>query len=426
MLVKTNFVNRAKVERKFLPLIAAAQSKKRIWPYNIIKTLPCDDAGDWSVVNGNVSNDMDNYICGMDNKQSVKLQVSDTATAGFMNYDFGSGQDLTNGDSKAPFMKIRFYVHEGSEDSSYLNITSLAIYLNDAGGSWSDFLVVSFQDNTPRWAGWHTVILSPSHFSTTGSPSWSNIDIVRVRINTGGTSYTPAVTVDQIEFIARPSKAYYSFTFDDNYDEHYEMAAYLTSKGMCGTFYVIPTSIGNSGRLTLEQLHRMHDAGHIIANHGYNSLGWKTEDKSLNEMVTDITKAAEWLAANGFGDGARLWALPDGTAAWKPQGIYQLLGTYVDQIRLTSPRITTTKSIAPYRTDLLNTGPFDSTEDANTALINVSSDTGDNGLAISGWHSFESFTQSDFEAHVDNVAAKRDSGHIEVVTVADLLIGGFV
>jgi len=178
--------------------------------------------------------------------------------------------------------------------------------------------------------------------------------------------------------------------------------------------------------LTLEQLHRMHDAGHIIANHGWLSLGWKTEDRSLNEMVTDITKAAEWLAANGFGDGARLWAVPDGTVAWKSQGTYQLLGTYVDQIRLTSPRITTTKSLVPYRMDMLNTGPFDSAEDADTALNNVSSDTGDNGLAISGWHSFESFTQGDFETHVDNVAAKRDSGHIKVLTVADLLTGDVI
>jgi peptidoglycan/xylan/chitin deacetylase (PgdA/CDA1 family) len=426
MLASTNLTNRATVQQSFLPLIAAAQSKRRNWPYNVIKSMACDDSGDWSVVNGTVSNDTDNYLCGMDNKQSVKLQVSDTATAGFMNYDFGSGQDLTDGDSKPPFVKLRFYVHQGSDDSSYENISSLALYLNDAGGSWSDFFAASFQDNTPRWAGWHTVILSPSHFSTTGSPSWSNIDIVRVRINTADTSHTPSVTIDQIEFIARPSKAYYCFTFDDGYEDHYEMAAYLTSRGMCGTFFIIPVGIGNSGRLTLEQLHKMHDAGHTIANHGWLSLGWNTEDRSLNEMVTDITKAAEWLAANGFGDGARLWAVPGGTAAWKPQGIYQLLGKYLDQVRLTSPRITTTKSIVPYRTDLLNTGPFDSISDADTALNNVSSDTGDNGLVISGWHGFDSFTQSEFQTHVDNVAAKRNSSHIDIVTVADLLIDGIV
>ena len=84
----------------------------------------------------------------------------------------------------------------------------------------------------------------------------------------------------------------------------------MRKRGIVGTFYVNPMTIGHGSILTLEQLKEMHDKmGHVIANHLW------AHDAPLNSLtlkgaVDSLAKAKNWLFDKGFADGMNLLAIP--------------------------------------------------------------------------------------------------------------------
>lgn len=308
------------------PLLLGARLVRPTINHTIIKGIPCDDETVWSGSTGlTIAADSDNYVCGGSNSKSVKFTLIDTSTSyGSAEYDFGSNQDWRDADTNAPCIKMRVYTHDSA---AWDDFASIRLYCR-SNGSWSHYYQGNFLLPSMQYAGWHTVIFPPGAWSEVGTPSWETIDLVRFRVNMDNNTSNPVVTLDQIEVVNRPSRACYAFTFDDGGDDFYDSASYLTSKGMRGTFYIIADQIGESGYLTLDQLHSMHDAGHLIANHSWSHL-YRVEDGTSDvEYIEEITKCAEWLCANGFGDGARLYSMPGGTSQIQRRDFYELLGRY--------------------------------------------------------------------------------------------------
>lgn len=380
---------------------------------------PCDDETVWSASYATRAADIQNYVCGGSNKKSVKLTVTaGDYASGWMDYDYGSSQDFRDSGGNAPFVRVRFYVYEGSGTSSYTKIQTIALYLGDNG------LANHFSANllTSTWCkpGWHTVVITPSQWATSGSPAWNTIQDVRFKITTDSINDTPSTMLDQIEFVPRMSNALYLFTMDDGKAGQYEVAAYLTSKGMRGTFYIIPSLIDTSGYLTLDQLRQMHNAGHLIANHSWTAKTW-SESTDL-EIINVITRTSEWLANNGFGDGARIYTIPGGRTHWRLEAEHWMLGRFLDSIRLTVvPHGATNKGYMWNRPDLVTTCAFDNIINAGS---NLTVAVNDHSACIVGFHDKEKggvYTQADLESHIDDIATERDNGNIEVVTAADLL-----
>lgn len=401
------------------PLTSGSMTAIQHKIFSPIAIHPVDDETVWYSNLAVDQADTVNYICGAANKKSVKLSLIDSAYAvGWMDYDYGSSQDFRDADTSAPFVRVRFYVHAGSGDSSYEKIKYIWFFLGDNG--LANHFVSQLGSYLWLKPGWHTVILTPSKWGTSGSPAWNAIRDVRFKLEAYATSDTPSVTLDYIEFFPRLSKPLYMFTMDDNKEEAYEVAAYLSSKGMAGTFYTVPSWVGLSGRLTLSQLQWMHSAGHLVANHSWSHKYWN--DTPDDEFFEDLAKASEWLCDNGFSSGSRILALPGGRTHWKAEGESTLLGRYFDQIRLTAVEFgSSNKAWSWYRPDLLTTCCFDSVDDADT---NLAVALADYSIAIVGFHHKEiggTFTQAELEAHIDSVAAQRDAGNLEVITAADLL-----
>ncbi len=86
--------------------------------------------------------------------------------------------------------------------------------------------------------------------------------------------------------------------------------------GIVGTIYLNENLVGTAGRLTLAELHTLHDAGWIIANHtpdhtdlitGSTTGITPNPDGSIltvDQIKTIVKAGMDWLTANGFGDGA--------------------------------------------------------------------------------------------------------------------------
>ncbi|OAH53063.1 hypothetical protein AWH48_11940 [Domibacillus aminovorans] len=101
-------------------------------------------------------------------------------------------------------------------------------------------------------------------------------------------------------------------TFDDGWSSVYALAyPYMKSKGIKGTCYIVPPFLETAGYMTLLQLQTMFfSAGWCMGNHTttHPNMGSYSYVDALNE----IGVCNNWLRANGFADGLRHIAFPNG------------------------------------------------------------------------------------------------------------------
>ena len=102
-------------------------------------------------------------------------------------------------------------------------------------------------------------------------------------------------------------------TFDDGYTSVFTTAFPIMQQyGIKGTIYLNSAYVGDAGRLTLDQLHQLYDAGWTIANHtpDHTDLTSLTSVAAIKDV---IQQGIDWLLANGFTRGAYDFALPFGS-----------------------------------------------------------------------------------------------------------------
>ena len=376
---------------------------------------PFDSSSEWvSAIRLTPTNDTTNYVCSAaSTPQSVKFTKETGGTSSQIH------KVITETDLSNTLVYVRFYVHEGSGTSKWDKIDK--IYFTVADSTYANFQMLLLADSSDiTGPGWYERTIAPKMGDMTAGTytlCWEHVTRLRVQVYSVGADDTPAVTFDQTIFIPQLSKSKYAITLDDSKDTDYKYAAYLISKGIKSTLFVIPSKTGTAGNLTLDQLHKIHNAGHLIANHGWESKFLLADNLTETEFAQDITKATEWLCDNGFADGARIFALPGGSSQWKNEFNDKYRNRWFDLLRLTDAR----HNVGFYDPTIQWADALDNTTKADSQV----DDTINAGtIVVTGWHSFNegsSFTWADWKAHIDNVAAKRDAGDLEVVTMADLL-----
>ena len=160
-----------------------------------------------------------------------------------------------------------------------------------------------------RDGGWNYITFSSADLrSTTGSPSWSNITKLRLRVNASGAA-AASVLFDVLTYSIAESKPQLLITFDDGYKTDISVAKpIMDSHGFVGTSYVIRDKIGTGGtRMTLEDLKSLQRCNWSIGSHGSPDLTTLTEEQLKSEFE-DIT---QYLKSNGF-SGYNNYAYPMG------------------------------------------------------------------------------------------------------------------
>ncbi len=379
---------------------------------------PFDDTSQWDTgIRITKAADTDNYLCSAAaTPQAMKCtkQTGDTSSY--------TTKTITEANLANTLVQVRFYVHEGSGSTSYDKISTISLIVGDS--TFSNYQMMKLvESGYITGPGWYERVIAPKmgEMDAGSYPlCWEHGAKLRVRVDSAGSDDTPAVTWDKIMFIPHLAQPQYAVTLDDGFDDDYKFAAYLSAKEIRGTFFIIPSKIGTSGYLTLEQLRKIHNAGHLIANHGWGHKCLKTDNLTAAEFIAEITKATDWMSANGFADGARIFALPGGTTNWEDgfNSIYR--ERWFDLLRLS----TTSHDVGFFDPTIQWINSFDDTTSAESQVNKV---TNAGTVMITGWHSVNegtSFTWADWKTHIDNVAAKRDAGNLDVVTMADLLSTG--
>lgn len=414
-------------------VMVVGNKSRAVIPYNKSKIEPCDVLTDWTPSAAcTEAADTVNFMCMATNPQSIKYTPSAGTSKRFTLDYAGAPIDIAN-----KFIHVRYYIHEGTGASSYTNLLGLRFACVKEDG-WTNYRTTTLAGtansigtrfNADIEPGWHDAIWDAEFiaYSSTGGTydSATTKLLAWDMFYTEGT--TPSVTIDEVSFINKLTLPLIAFRFDDGADGLYEIAAYMARYGLRGTFYVVPTLVGTAGYLTLDQLQNMHQMGHVIANHTYEHLYPSTDGANKAACVDSICKAAEWLTRYGFGDGAKLFAVPGGMGEW-PRSIIDLqreaLGVYIDQLSV-SGSMHVTYPLYPDRipsTIWIEEGTSDeSTLDAAYAAAKSGG-----GLCVPGFHhelSADHYTQAQLETFIDTIATDHYAGTSKCVTMAEILAG---
>jgi len=187
-------------------------------------------------------------------------------------------------------LKIRVFI-ENLE-----NLSKFSLYFaNDSG--YANFLFYA-TNGYSCVEGWNDFYIDTTKFSKTGTGTF-NSDIVsmqlRVEAKTGTESSVTFVLLVRDE----TQKPQLIFSFDDGWISQYtEAFTRMQKRGIPGTIAVVPSLIGTTGYMTLEQLKKVYDYGWDLANHTFNHVNLKNVDAAT--IKTELDSAEQWLIDQGF------------------------------------------------------------------------------------------------------------------------------
>lgn len=119
------------------------------------------------------------------------------------------------------------------------------------------------------------------------------------------------VWFDDLHFTPRPETGKVLFQFDDgNVTDYTEALPILAEYGYPATTFVNTDTVGGGGRLTLDQLRELRDAGWHVGNHTADHASLPDRDAAGQEAA--IRDGKRWLVDRGFETGAEYFAYPFG------------------------------------------------------------------------------------------------------------------
>ena len=213
-----------------------------------------------------------------------------------------------------------------------------------------------------------------------------------------------------------------------------KMCDYAYSKGVRLNVSVIPNSIdGDNGIVSAskEELARIAKQGHCIINHTFNHNSSPT--LSNIEVFDEITKAINWLDANGYVTGASIVSVP--SAALPTAKADAFIDSSADAIYHIWTKDNSSKVSIPYYpvTRMLDISQVDNNPQtaiqadnvATSMIANVNLARDKKGICVNGFHG--TFWDADngvaWKKYIDGIASISDMYHYGI---DDIINGRFV
>jgi peptidoglycan/xylan/chitin deacetylase (PgdA/CDA1 family) len=227
-----------------------------------------------------------------------------------------------------------------------------------------------FADAPYNWlqgGAWQTLSFSFGSAHVMGKPDRARIDSLGwvLRDNADPSGARPLVAYwSRLSAVDESPRGVVSLTFDDGYDEHFQIAAPLLARhGFRGTAYVMPEQVGEPGYMTLEQLRELRDRyGWDVAAHHFTPF----TDLSPEDLEALVRRTQTWLIDHDFGAGARHLAYPLGKQ--EPLHVLPLARRFFDTARLASAAPETLPPGDPWRLRAMNVTKDTSPEEVRAAV----------------------------------------------------------
>jgi hypothetical protein len=398
--------------------VSPSAERKEIIPVDI----DCfDDSSEWTSLDGVTIEDVSEYegdkayLCG--NKDFSSILMTKLPASGSYNYSHMMKLFSEPKDFSGCNIACRLKLLEGSGVSHISNIYKVTLRFIDENGIFADRSLS--EGNGP---GWKEAVMTQDDFSQSGGKiDWSRIASVAVVLFTKANA-TPSVILDRLMLfkdstgVMSPHAPIVINTFDDDLCEQYDAAAYLSGKGMAGTFYVIGRTVDEAWPtcLTLTMLQDMKYAGHLIANHTWDHV-MPFDGLTLDEQGQEITMMSRWMCLHGLGDGARILATPGNV--WNPQ-MDRYLAPYYDNVRQVLSGGGLQRNPLYDKKHLRVTAT-----DPNQAIAQVKQaiEDSNSSVVIYMGHKMENDTLVKFKVYVDFLYGELQAGNVRVSSPAQLL-----
>jgi peptidoglycan/xylan/chitin deacetylase (PgdA/CDA1 family) len=391
----------------------------------VLHRFSFEDSNGWSIEGGG-SLDVDGNCsrCGL---ASFKRTLT---SGGFPGYPY-----TTNGTFISPAIDLtgasvrwRYYVPA----QNIVPIVDLKIV---SGGNINNHLTFS---NIYVVQGWNLTEVAipraddlPSNWLTGGNFDRTDVTGYRVlaKVNSPGGSFY----MDEVTFFSNGPKARVYFTFDD-FDLAYakKYADILERYGWRGAFAAVISGtmgIGAEPNMAAKQAlaRELQARGHLICNYSWSHQDWAgiTEAQRKQEFF----QARDWMLTNGFVEGARIFATPNGTiTASDPNWLLPEIALYLG-VNLSFSRESTLSPVGAMA--ILPYPPPDPTlldryclKDNTWTEAKLHRVINARGLAVIIQHKMSGtsghFTQAEFEAACAHLAAHEAAGDIGVGTLDEL------
>lgn len=218
-------------------------------------------------------------------------------------------------DEDAAYAGIYRTVPEG-EDLSEANLSLAVKY---TGAEQLQFTLELFAPNARETYTLRRTLTGPEDrwvrvdFGTTnveGQPDLTNVREIRLTVRRRGDDGPIECWIDDLRTVERPERGTVLLLFDGTLESHHTTALeHLQAHDFAGVEAVIPEAVGESGRLTIDQLDELVDAGWDVAARPRTGARYLHEF-SPEEQAGLIGRTAAWLEHYGFEDGADHFVTP--------------------------------------------------------------------------------------------------------------------
>ncbi|SER17272.1 polysaccharide deacetylase family protein [Natrinema salaciae] len=227
------------------------------------------------------------------------------------------------------------------------------------------------------------------------------------------------VWLDDLHLVPRPETGKVMFQFDDAHVTDYTTALPLLEEyDYPAVTFVNPGRIeaqtrgaddpGGFPRLTVEQVHELHDAGWVVGNHCHSHPRLPELDAAGQER--EISEGKAWLEAEGFDEGARYFAYPFGEY---DERTLELVDEYHD-LAFAGGRPVQGYAVNPRQTSRIGEP---SAEQVQTAIERTAAMRGITSLFF---HQLEGEFLTAFEAALETVRTHEAAGDLDVILPGDL------
>ncbi|MDL5360601.1 polysaccharide deacetylase family protein [Halalkalicoccus sp. NIPERK01] len=240
------------------------------------------------------------------------------------------------------------------------------------------------------------------------APDLAAIDTLRIQTrfdeNAGGTLW-----VDSVYLEPMPETPKLMIQWDDGFETQYTNGLpILTEYDIPATTFVNTANLGD-GRLTVEQLTEMQEAGWEVGSHLMTHANLR--DLSEQEQEAQIRGAKEWLIDNGFEEGAEFFAYTYGSYDRTGYALVEEYHTYAmvgGDPGYGLPRNPIHVGRASHRS-------LEAAREYVDTLVQWG------GVGALFWHEIPAETTlPEFEGIMQYITDRREAGELDVITLSDL------
>jgi len=324
--------------------------------------------------------------------------------------------------------------------SNAVSLVQIVLHSNSGDG------VFSLSSNSVQTRkGWIHCTFTSEQYKTIPNVTLTDVNRMYIRINYNN-GWSHKFRLGYFAIWDKPAKAKVLLRIDDGrtenpYDQNIK-ARIGSDMNMPIHYAVIGKLTGYPNYITLKELHKIQEMGHILCNHlwlitGTNNTGtrsgWRWKDAG-SEIFTkqkvreqNINQMADWMERNGLGKFSRLIIVPggwdhpkddellnDGTvrALWYTEGSGAPTGTsigsnfegwpHTDHKRFYANRLTDNMTLAQVKTSI------------------------DNLVVAKGFETIycHSTTNSDWQKILEHLQGKVEAGTLEILNMNDFFPGG--